>query len=594
MNFPAPLRRVQTALPWGVVALAGLFALRRLDNADTWWHLASGRFIVENRTVPTLDTLSYTVPDHAWVNLQWLHDVFQFLSFRIGSVDLLIVWAVLAYAGTFAILVVHLRRALGPVATTGIALWVLLACQDRFVIRPEMETFLFLQIALWLLATSRGDAGRRLWLFCGLMLVWANVHALFVLGIFAIACAVAAALLAENVPLPEGWRRGSALGRPARGRLWAVAGLSILAVTINPYFVRGALFPLELLSRLGPSSPFGSIGEFRSPFSVWFPDLTLGAFQSFFLFSCAVVAAAALVSARGRGDGRAHAPGFDLGQLFFFVGLAALSAAAYRNAALFALGVAPFVGQSLAVCRSALPATAPRWSVAATRIAAAVLALALLGGTWAVVSNRYYRLDGRTHEFGFGVLESSSPIRAAGILEEFDLPGPLYNDLTAGGYLTWARPNGERVFIDGRLEVYDEFYAEYSRGLRDPRAWARQATEFGFNSVLLFHGWANRHQLIGWIDRNPAWALVYFDEVAVVFVRAAGNDAVVDSARAAFQESYQANLDRLDEPPSTRGYPLGRVVSWENLGRLFGTLGDPSRAAECYEKARALEMEREP
>ena len=58
------------------VALAGLaIGLHKLDDFDTWWHLAAGRWIATHHAVPVTDTLSHTVRDHAWVNMQWLFDL---------------------------------------------------------------------------------------------------------------------------------------------------------------------------------------------------------------------------------------------------------------------------------------------------------------------------------------------------------------------------------------------------------------------------------------------------------------------------------------------------------------------------------------
>ena len=40
-----------------------------------------------------------------------------------------------------------------------------------------------------------------------------------------------------------------------------------------------------------------------------------------------------------------------------------------------------------------------------------------------------------THEFGWGVLEGTFPVRAAAFVREARLPPELYNDVAAGGYL---------------------------------------------------------------------------------------------------------------------------------------------------------------
>jgi hypothetical protein len=80
--------RVSHYAPALTVALAAVLALRRLSDADTWWHLAAGRWIVENRSIPRTDTLSYSVPDQPWMNLQWLFDVFVYGVFRTGGAQL--------------------------------------------------------------------------------------------------------------------------------------------------------------------------------------------------------------------------------------------------------------------------------------------------------------------------------------------------------------------------------------------------------------------------------------------------------------------------------------------------------------------------
>lgn len=561
---PGPrLSRLHALLPWAVVGLAAAFVFRRLDDPDTFWHLAAGRWIAEHGAVPRHDTLSYTATERAWVNLQWLWDLALYGLWRVGGATALVLSATALVAGTFALLVVQLRRRLGPLATAGLAAWVLLAAQDRFAVRPELVSFLLLEVVLWLLGTMRESEGRRLWLLAPLMLVWVNVHALFAVGLFAIAATAVAA-----AGLPPAVRR----------RLWVCLGVACVATLANPYFLKGALFPLELLSRLAGSPWFAAIGELRSPFTVWFPDLTIGAFQLLFLAGSALAATAVL--RRG---------GFALAECLVFTGLAVLAAVAYRNAALFALGAAPFMATWLAASRDLLPAIrAPRGAIVAN-VAAAAIAGLLACGFWFVTGNRYYRADGRTHEFGAGILEGSLPQKAAEFVDEFDLPGPLYNDLHAGGYLAWARPNGDRVFIDGRLEVYDDFYADYSTALVDSARWSRQAERFAFQTVVLFHRWSNRHPLIGWLARNPEWALVYFDETAVVFVRARGHDAEIARARAAFGDRYQETLARLERPTARWIYPVGRVTSWRALGALFQTLGEPARAADCYRAALALE-----
>src|SRR5438093_12093575 len=122
-----------------------MLAFRRIDDADTWWHLASGRWIVEHGVVPRTDTLSYTVPDHAWINVQWLFDVFIYGLYRAGGPTLVVLGGVVLFAATIAVLLRNLRLSVGPIASAVLALWVIAIAQGRFNIRPEMASFLFLE-----------------------------------------------------------------------------------------------------------------------------------------------------------------------------------------------------------------------------------------------------------------------------------------------------------------------------------------------------------------------------------------------------------------------------------------------------------------
>ncbi len=209
--------RLARLLPLLVVGLAAAFAFRRLSNTDTWWHLASGRWIVAHGSVPHLDTLSWTVPDHLWINVQWLFDVIIYGIYSLGGTTLLVASAAMAYAASTALMLVNVRRHIGPVAAAVLCTWVVLISQERFEIRPEMMSYLFLSLMLWLYATGRDTDSRRLWAVPIVMCLWANSHSLFVLGMVIIISQMVGSLITDLTILPSGWRRP--IGPAVRKRL---------------------------------------------------------------------------------------------------------------------------------------------------------------------------------------------------------------------------------------------------------------------------------------------------------------------------------------------------------------------------------------
>jgi hypothetical protein len=537
--------------------LAAALALRRLDDFDTWWHLAAGRWIASHGAIPATDTLSSTVRDHPWIDLQWGFDLLVYALHSAGGP------ALLGAAGAlfFMIAVVLVLRLagleLGGAGAALLGLPVVLVLEDRLAVRPEMLSFPLLACVLTVLERSRNRDVGRPWLLVPLMVVWVNVHALFAIGAFAIACFMVDAAIA---------RSRSAL-------LWG--GVALGAALLNPYFIRGALFPFKLLSRIdGSNAIFKTIGEFRSPWAGDASGVAIWVYRALLVAGALAVATALVLK------GRRH---LDLGRTLFFAGLAALSVAARRNIALFAVGAAPVIARSVATIGGALPATARETARRVARpLTLAVLGLAvLLSAT--VVTGAYYRWDHQPREFGLGTLDGTFPVRAVEFAREAKLPGKLFNDIAAGGYLAWDDPVGDGVFIDGRLEVYDtEFFNEYVMAMYDPARLAAIVERYEIRTIFLFHRWENRRLLVERLLQDPAWSLVYADEVAAVFVRAAGNEAAIARATSMSEAWNRKTRDWLSRPVPRWPYPAGRVEATRAFARLLATVGDADGAAETY------------
>jgi len=592
---PAPglLDRMLSALPLSALVVVAVFSLRRLDDFDTWWHLASGRWIVQHLSIPQTDVLSFTVPQNEWINLQWLYDVLLYAVWMVGGPSGLVVASTICFVATFALLARHLGRFVGTLTTTLLLLWVATTVNERFLIRPEMASFPLLAAVQLVLAEGRDHPRRLRWLV-PLMLVWANMHSLFIVGVAAIGCAIAGALVAELPILPANWRRDSAWPAAARRDLMKWGGAALAATLVNPYFVRALLFPLELMTRIdGSNSVYSSIGEFRPPFSGYFPTFAIGSYQAFVFAFLGLAAAAALVRAfarrPARGPAADTAQGFDVGVLAFAAALAWLSLMARRNIGIFAIGAVPFVAACAGILLARLPRSVAQPTGAIVRGASALVLAASLAICGTVVTNQWYAATGETHEFGLGVFESNFQSRAVEFFREQKLPGPAFNDMTAGGYLTWDEPTGKGVYVDGRLEVYDTpFFSAYMASLSNIQAWKKDADARGIQSVIVFHRWGNRHGFIRALSQLPEWRLVYYDETAAIFVRVTENPEAVTAAREAFTKTWRARTeDKLGGPRDGFAWQWGvdRFTAQLAYARVLETLGEPAAALAWFEKA---------
>src|SRR5262249_9803305 len=117
--------------------LTFLLACQELFDADVWWHLRAGRWILENRAVPRARPFTFGSLGEPWIDLHWLFQVVLALAYAAGGVAGTIVLAA-AGATTAVVAGFALRRRDWPPATVAAA-WVpgVLLASTRFDPRPE-------------------------------------------------------------------------------------------------------------------------------------------------------------------------------------------------------------------------------------------------------------------------------------------------------------------------------------------------------------------------------------------------------------------------------------------------------------------------
>jgi hypothetical protein len=121
-----------------------------------------------------------------------------------------------------------------------------------------------------------------------------------------------------------------------------------------------------------------------------------------------------------------------------------------------------------------------------------------------------------------GAVRARVPIDAAAYLRANPPPGPMWNSFDLGGYLLYAlAPEPKRVFIDGRNDtVYREAFFEAT--LRAPYDRSVfEAQRAGHDIGFVVHRWQGpRDRSFAFLHADPSWVMVYWDDVAVVTVRA--------------------------------------------------------------------------
>ncbi|HEY4274520.1 MAG TPA: hypothetical protein VGM68_03470, partial [Rhizomicrobium sp.] len=225
-------------------ALAG-FAPQIFNDADTWWHLAAGNWMLAHGAVPTRDIFTYTFSGTPWHAHEWLSEILMAGAFATGGWMGLHLLFGIAFGATAAIVAGALRRRMDIIPALVVSLLALACVSNSLLARPHLLALPFL--ALWtagLVRAREHAAAPPLWL-AGVMLIWVNLH-----GSFAFGLALAGALALEAV--------ATASDRVGTAKAWgAFVAASIIAALLNPQFLDGLIFPIRLLLMPGLSS----IGE---------------------------------------------------------------------------------------------------------------------------------------------------------------------------------------------------------------------------------------------------------------------------------------------------------------------------------------------
>jgi len=538
---------------WGRVGLLSLFfllALRPIESFDTFWQLQSGKYIWQTGRFLYQDTFSLA-GDAFRLEHCWLHDLVLYLLYRAGGYGLLgLLKPFVISLCAFMLLQRSRHQGVPGFLALPVLLLCLLASVDSWLVRPQLWTFLF--GVLYLQILYRGlEHDRRNWLWLiPLMLLWANLHAACIFG-FA---------LFGAFWVGTAWRaiRGRMPGRDV-GFLSLVGGLLFAAAFFNPY---GWKIPLsQLLGHVNQvkvitgSAPLGMLGNME-----WLPP-SFSQVPLFYLVMALWGLTLVVRIFRKR---------LAVAELVYFLGFSYMGFSQVRHTTLVSMMAAFFLPLAAA---EAFPALT-RCGRAAARFALAA-GLALLIGIVA--------WSGYQGRLGVGLKAEQYPVGAAGFLLEHRPAGNLYNAYDWGGYLMWRLFPDYRVFIDGR-STSPHYFRSMVRVDNSLEGWREILDHENVNVVLTrtcFFDTGGPINLVGSLIRDSAWALVYQDDVAVVFVhRDDENRDLIQRFGMPGERAYRtllAEAQRLQRQDS--GRPRVAVA----LARAYFGLGRNAEALAYYQ-----------
>ncbi len=583
------VRSVETAIKTLTLALLillgiSLFAHKIIDT-DIWWHLRTGRYIVESRSVPGFDTYSYTAGGSKWIDLHWLFQLILYGTHAVAGGYGLSLLFIFLFCLTFVILWRACpREKYFPGAV--LFFWAaLMACTPRFLARPEAFTFLMIAIYVFILSRyERGECYRLVYLLIPLQVLWTNLQGLFIIGPFLIGAYLAGIGTVSLIPWQK-QRLSAENAPPARPLLVTFIG-AVLVCLVNPYGIEGLLFPITLFTRVGGVQNIfaRSIAEFQPPFSGYNLTGSIKWFGAFLTLS----AVAMVLNYRN----------LRVSNLVMFLGLAYLALNARRNIPIFALAVLPVAVTHVSEIVERFRAAKNLRFSAAIRYGGlaccVVMSTLFLFHITRVTSNKLYISDKRAERFGFGFKEQTHPRGAFVFIRENGIRGPFFNNLDIGGMFIYEMYPNEKAFIDARLEVNSaDVFAEYRDAMSDAYAFAKLSRKYVFNAIVISHTAQDTLDLMPALYYSPEWALVYLDPLAAVFVRAIPeNKGLIDEERVDISVDLIKSFAPHDTVNNNSPRLLKRFLAVEtqdmeaqnrfNLGLVLLVMGQFTRAIEQF------------
>jgi hypothetical protein len=479
------------------LALFAMAARVSMQN-DTWWHLASARWMVEHGRILDTDFFSYTRYGQTWeyVQVNWVGQLILYAVYRLGGpggLNLLVAGVVtLAYAAVY-------RSLAGGAFFRAFALVLSATAAGVFwSARTNILSFLFFALFLRILEDWRWGRADRLWWLPVLQIAWANTHSAYFAGI------ILAGLYGLAEALKWLWA-----GRGRYGRAWLAEGLR---GDVGRFLALGvALLAATCLTPLGLRTlahPFDTVGiqVLQTLIDEWQPpDLRALEIQPM-LWMMALFILGAL-RARGR------VPLSDA-LVTLFWGWQALSAG--RNIAFFALAALPMLARLWWPSAEALARRVKFQQLLAepAHVLAfqARLNLALLGLVALAAGLKVLLV--LPEAINLAALRASSPFEAVEYMKENPPEGRLFNSYNFGGYLIWALPEMP-VFADGRTELFgDEILGQWLDIIGAEAGWEEALARWEVSTILIEPGWP-----LAAAAKEAGWRVLYEDDVSVLLGR---------------------------------------------------------------------------
>lgn len=497
-----------TFLTFGVIFI---FSLKGFYGEDIWFHLATGRFIFENRMIPTTDIFSHTAFGQTWIIQGWLADLVNFAVLKFTGEFGLVLFNAVLYTLVFIVLwrVLRLVGDVGKVrgekialVLTFIAAWVAIF---RFQVRPEPGSYLFLLLLILVLMKFERQM-KIILILPAILLIWVNWQAGFVpFGIWAMGILGVRRIIRDY----QGVRDLKSIIENVK--LVVAILLSLVVILINPSGILGVFYFFGV-------QPKYLVEDFTEWGSL---VIRIGGKESLF-----------------------NNPDEAIPTVAFLSTLGILSSLSYLWVRKNKLEVNKELGEKLFWPVLVLPFFILTFFANRFASLSVILGSLLVAYFWQSVRVDFEFLNKKITGYVILALcfillvvriiisppaansyQKANPFRVEvlAFLKENKIEGNVFNMLEDGGYFVWLDPS-YKVFMDGRLDVFTRggIYDDYRKVYAFPpkKEWQEILDKYQIEYLLL-PGW--QKEPMETIRKSEKYSIVFWSDYLFVMIK---NDGV--------------------------------------------------------------------
>lgn len=555
-----------------------------LWDYDFWWHIATGRYIVDTGTIPEQDPFSYTSileenknPYPEWekfiLKQYWLSQVIFYLIYdKTGAAGIIILRTIILIMTLMMVFWTLLRKSVSfPLAFIFIYTIFMISIQNTGE-RPVLFTIFFAVLTFFILDDFRDRKSKKIFFLVPLMVLWSNLHGGFVIGIIIIF----AFMFGEGISI---LLKKSHYAKHEIYMFYCSALLAISASFINPLGWDALIIAANIPFKY--QTIHEGIQEYFSPYSLYKEQLYPLSYGYVFL----VVLSLIILLARFRRLG--------FTQVILLTMLLVMSLSARRLVIYFSM-VGPLILAKetdlllSGLARKKLPEPAYKKTIALLTVAA-------------LISASFY-LSGKIYIFQktkFGVISNNSvPVEAVNFIQKNKLPGRMFNDFGFGGYLAWRLYPDQKTFIDTRslnINVRKEYGWIMNAEEVDIKDHRNLVTRKSLSELLLAHyninyvlltvitAFDQAYPIIYKLVESDQWTLVYLDNLSVLFVKNNKNNKdIIEKYKMPNEEAYNTMIYQTARKALSNKVNPRSLIS---LGDTFYEMGRLEEALKSYKYA---------